>query len=241
MASDTDDVVAHFRAAYETVVRFPLLIAPPLAVAVLGFLLFLFIFGGVAGLGALGGWIQGGGEGALIGGLVGLVLGLLVFMLVMGIVWLLSSGMVVLMARDALAGREPVLADGFSGVVGRLGAMVMASSLVMGVVWLGFLLLVIPGLVAAVVLIFTLPAVLLDGLGPVAGLKRSVAVVRRHVGSVIGLLVGSFLVMVGVAIASWIVGFVPFLGGLASFVLHGAAFSYLTVVLVRFYQTLATP
>jgi len=53
--------------------------------------------------------------------------------------------------------------------------------------------------------------------------------------------VGSLLVLVGVAIASWIVGLVPFLGGLASFVLHGAAVSYLTVVGVRVYQMLRTP
>lgn len=241
MANETDDVVAHFRLAYETILRFPLLIVPPLAVAVLGFVLFLVVFGGVAGLGALGGWMQGGGEGAFVGGLVGFVLGILMFVLVMGIVGLLSSGMVMVMARDALAGREPVWGDALGAVVGRLGAVVMASGLVMAVVWLGFLLLVIPGLVATVLLIFTLPAMLLDGLGAVAGMKRSVALVRRHVGPVIGLIVGSLLVVVGVAIASWIVGLIPFLGGLASFVLHGAAISYLTVVVVRFYRALATP
>jgi hypothetical protein len=72
-------------------------------------------------------------------------------------------------------------------------------------------------------------------------MRRSVAVVRRHVGPVIGLVVGSLLVLIGVGIGSWIMGLVPFLGGLASFVLHGAALSYLTVVTVRLYRVLATP
>ena len=45
MASGADDIVGHFRLAYQTVVRFPVLIVPPLAVAVLGFLLVFFIGG----------------------------------------------------------------------------------------------------------------------------------------------------------------------------------------------------
>jgi hypothetical protein len=241
MASGTDDIVAHFRLAYQTVVRFPLLIAPPLAVAVLGFLLLFFILGGIAGFGALVGWTMRGGAGAYAGGLVGFVLGFLLFGLVMGIVWLLSLCMVVVMARDALDAREPVLSDAFSAVVRRLGAAMVATLLVTGIVAIGSLFFVIPGIVAAVFLMFTLPAVLLDGLGAVDGMRRSVAVVRRHAGSVLGLVVGSLLVLVGVGIASWILSLVPFLGGLASFVLHGAAVSYLAVVSVHFYRLLGTP
>jgi hypothetical protein len=241
MTSGTDgDLVGHFRVAYETVLRFPLLIAPPLVVGILGFALLFFIGGGVTAMGALMGGMMGGGQGMAAGGVVGLVLGVLVFGVVMGLLGLLSSGMVVVMARDALSGREPVLGDALAAVVGRLGAVVVASSLAMAIVAVGFLLFVIPGLLAAVALMFTLPAVLLDGHGAVDGMQRSVAVVRGHPGPVIGLVAGSLLVLVGVGITSWIVGLVPFLGGLASFVLHGAALSYLTVVGVRVYQTLAT-
>jgi hypothetical protein len=241
MASGADDIVGHFRLAYQTGVRFPVLIVPPLAVAVLGFLLLFFIGGGAAVMGALMGGAMGDGHGAAAGGIAGLVLGMLVFGLVMGVVWLLSSGMVVVMARDALGGREPVLGDAFAAVVGRLGAVVVASGLVTVIVAVGFLFLVIPGFVAAICLMFTLPAVLLDGLGVVDGIRRSLAVVRAHVGPVVGLVVGSLLVLVGIGIASWILSLVPFLGSLAAFVLHGAAVSYLTVVGVHFYQLLRTP
>lgn len=240
MASGADDIVGHFRLAYRTVIRFPVLIVPPLAVAVLGFLLVFFIGGGAAAVGALMGGAMGGGQGATAGGIVGLILGMLVFGVVMGVLWLLSSGMVVVMARDALGGREPVQGEAFSAVVGRLGAVVVASGLVTAIMAVGFLFLVIPGLVAAVFLMFTLPAVLLDRLGAIDGIRRSFAVVRAHLGSVVGLVVGSLLVLVGVGIASWILSLVPFLGGLAAFVLHGAAVSYLTVVGVHFYQLLRT-
>ena len=241
MASGADDIVGHFRLAYQTVIRFPVLIVPPLAVAVLGFLLVFFIGGGAAAVGALMGGAMGGGKGATAGGIVGLILGMLVFGLVMSVLWLLSAGMVVVMARDALGGREPVQGEAFSAVVGRLGAVVVASGLVTAIMAVGFLFLVIPGLVAAVFLMFTLPAVLLDRLGALDGIRRSFAVVRAHVGPVVGLVVGSLLVLVGVGIASWILSLVPFLGGLAAFVLHGAAVSYLTVVGVHFYQLLRTP
>jgi hypothetical protein len=242
MTSGTDgDLVRHFRVAYETVVRYPVVIAPPLCVGVLGFALLFFIGGGATVMGGLLGGAMGGGQGLAAGGIVGLVLGLLVFALVMGVLWLLSSSMVVIMARDALGGREPVLGDALSAVVGRLWAVATASSLGMLIVGFGLLLFVLPGLLAAVLLMFTLPAMLLDGHGAVDGMRRSVAVVRRHVGPAIGLVVGSILVLIGVGIASWIVGHVPLLGGLASFVLHGAALSYLTVVTVGLYRALATP
>jgi hypothetical protein len=242
MSSATDgDIVGHFRAAYETIVRFPVLIAPPLVVGVLGFALLFFIGGGAAVMGGLLGGVMGGGEGLAAGGIVGLVLGLLIFGLVMGVLWLLSSSMVVIMARDALGGREPGLGDALSAVVGRLWAVAVASSLGTLIVGFGLLLFVLPGLLAVVLLMFTLPAMLLDGHGAIDGMRRSVAVVRRHVGPAIGLVVGSLLVFIGVAIASWIVSLVPVLGGLGSFVLHGAALSYLTVVTVGLYRTLAAP
>jgi hypothetical protein len=241
MASGPDsDVVAHFRVAYETVVRFPLLIAPPLLVGVLGFALLFFIGGGAAAIGALMGGMMGGSEGVTAGGIVGLVLGALVLGLVMGILWLLSSGMVVVMARDALSGREPVLGDALAAVIGRLGPVVVASGLGMAIVMAGLLFFVMPGVVAAVLLMFTLPALLLDGLGAVDAVWRSVAVVRGNVGSVIGLVVGTLLVLLALAFAAWILAQVPLLGGLASFVLHGAGVSYLTVVGVHFYRTLGT-
>ena len=239
MASLTDgDVVGHFRLAYETVLRFPVLIAPPIIVGLLGFALLFFIGGGATVLGALMGGAMAGGHGAAAGGIAGLVLGVLVFGLVMSVLWLLSSSMVVLMAREALRAQEPVLGDAFGAVMKRLGAVAVASSLVAIIVGIGLLFLVIPGVVAGVFLMFTLPAVLLDGLGAIDGMRRSVAVVRAHAGPVVGLVVGVLIVLVCVWIASWTLGLVPFLGVLASFALHGAAVSYLTVIGVHYYGML---
>ena len=240
MAGGADDFVGHFRLAYQAVARFPVLIVPPLAVAVLGFMLLFFIGGGAAVIGALMGGAMGGSHGAAAGGIAGLVLGVLMFVVVMGTLGLLSSGMVIVMARSALGGVEPVLGDALAAVARRLGAIAVAASLVGLIVMIGFLFLVIPGIVAAVFLMFTLPAVLLDGLGAVDGMRRSAALVRAHPGPIVAFLVGCLLVFVGVGIAAWILSFVPFLGGLASFVLQAAAMSYLAVVGVHFYALLRT-
>ena len=197
MAGGADDFVGHFRLAYQAVARFPVLIVPPLAVAVLGFMLLFFIGGGGAVIGALMGGAVGGSHGAAAGGIAGLVLGVLVFAVVMGTLGLLSSGMVIVMARSALGGVEPVLGDALAAVARRLGAIAVAASLVGLIVMIGFLFLVIPGIVAAVFLMFTLPAVLLDGLGAVDGMRRSAALVRAHTGPVVAFLVGCLLVVVG--------------------------------------------
>ena len=242
MADGADDFVGHFRLAYEAVARFPVLIVPPLAVAVLGFMLLFFIGGGAAVIGALMGGAMGGSHGAAAGGIAGLVLGALVFAVVMGTLALLSSGMVIVMARSALGGHEPALGDALAMVARRLGAVLVAASMVGIIVMIGFLFLVIPGIVAAVFLMFTLPAVLLDGLGGVDGMRRSAGLVRAHPGPVVAFIVGCLLVFIAIGVASWILSFIPFLGGLASFVLQGAAMSYLTVVGVRIYGLLrATP
>jgi hypothetical protein len=232
------DIVAHFKAGFETVKRYPILVLPPLAVHVLLFLVLFFVWGGTIGLGALMGGAMGGGGGAVAGGAAGLVAGFLLFMVVSTLLSLLASGVVVLMARDALAGREPAIGAAIGAVMGRATDVILASFLVTLIVGIGMILLVIPGVIAAFLLLFTLPAVLLDAQGAVDGLKRSVAVVKANVGPVLGFLIGAILVAVGGAIVGWIIGHVPVLGALAMAVVNGALISYLTVVGVRLYQAL---
>jgi len=239
MTSDAgSDVVGHFRAGFEAVKRHPILVLPPLAVHVLLVALLFFVWGGTMGMGALMGGALGGGHGAMAGGVAGFVAGGLLFALATMLVSLVASGVVVVMARDALAGREPAVGDAVGAVVGRIADVAIASTLVTLLVGLGMLFLVIPGLVVGFLLIFTLPAVLLDGAGAVDGLKKSFEVVKANVGPVLGFVVGVILVAVGAAIVGSIVRVVPLLGTLAAAAINGAVLSYVTVVGVRLYQAL---
>ena len=101
------------------------------------------------------------------------------------------------------------------------------------------LLFMVPGLLAGFFLIFTLPAVLLDGQRATDGLKRRFHVVKGNPGPVVGFLVGAILVGAAAFIAAWIAHIVPFLGSLAAAVIFAAAVSYLIVVGVRLYQALS--
>jgi hypothetical protein len=142
------------------------------------------------------------------------------------------------MARDALAAREPSVGGALDVVRARLTDVVIASFLFSVIVGIASLFFVLPGLIAGFFLMFTLPAVLLDGAGAVDGVRRSATLVKQNLGPVIGLVVGAIVGIVLLMIASAILGVVPLLGTLAAMLLMGAFFAYLTVVVVRVYQSL---
>jgi hypothetical protein len=240
-AAANADLVEHFRAGLDTLQRYPSLLVPPLAVGVIAFGLLLLIGGGGAAMGAVMGGLLGGGPGAAAGGIAGLLAGVAVFALLTWLVGLVACGTVVVMAGDALAGREPSLGGAAATVLGRLGGLVMVGAIFGAAVGIGLVLFVVPGIVAAVFLVFTTPALLLDGRRALGAVQRSIDVVRTHPGPVVGFVVGAVLVAAAVGVAGWVVSVVPFVGGLASVALHVGAVSYLTVVGVRLYQALAVP
>lgn len=230
MAGNTaSDIIEQFRASWDTLRRYPILVVPQIVAQAAVFGLTLVLVGAAATAFMVGG---------VAGGVVGLVVGGLLFALVVGVVSLVASAVVIVMAKDALAGRDPSTGAALGAVMGRLGDVVIASVLAMVAVGIGMLLLVLPGLVAAFFLVFTLPAVLLDGAGAVEAIKRSIAVVKDNVGAAAGLVVGWIVVAVIVGIASKILAFVPVIGWLASGVLFGAAVAYMSIVAVRVYQAL---
>ena len=223
------DLVGHFKAGLDVLKRYPTLVIPPLAVQVAIFVLALVLVGGVTGMAIMGG---------MAGGLAGLVAGGALLMLVGGLLSLIASGVVVVMARDALAAREPAIGGALGVVTGRLGDVLIASILLTLIVGIGMVLFVIPGLVAAFFLVFTLPEVLLGNQGAVAALRRSAALVKDNIGPVVGLLIGGILAGVVAVVVSKVFSLVPIVGPLAAAVVHGALISYLTVVGVRIYQAL---
>ena len=223
------DLVGHFQAGLDVLKRYPMLVVPPLAVQVLIVVLGLIFLGGAAGMAAVGG---------LAGGVAGLVAGGTLLMLLGGLLSLITSGVVILMARDALAGRDPVLGEALNAVLARLVDVVLASLLLTVIVAIGMVFFIIPGLVAAFFLVFTLPAVLLDGQGAIDALRRSATLVKENVGPVLGLIVGAILAAVVSGIISRIFTLVPIIGHLAAAVVSGALISYVTVVAVRIYQSL---
>jgi hypothetical protein len=232
----SSDIVADFRVGLETVRRFPLIFAPPLIAMAVGFVLKLVFIGAGAGMFVFGGVF--GGPAGVAGALLGGMLLFFVFLVLVMLVNLVAAAAVVVMAREALAGREPSVGGAVDAVMARLVDVVIASLLFSLIVGFASLFFVFPGLVAGFFLMFTLPAVLLDGVGAVDGIRRSATLVKENLGPVIGLVIGAIVAIVLLAIASAILSVVPLLGALAAMLLMGAFFAYLTVVAVRVYQAL---
>jgi hypothetical protein len=216
--------------------RYPAMVLPPLIAMAFVFLVVVIFFGSAVTM---------FGAGAFTGrraGIAGAALGtIMLFLVCIGaamLIHLVSSAVVVVMAREALAGRPPAVGAAYGEVVSRLGAVVGASLLYALIVGVASVFLFIPGLVAAFFLMFALPAVLLDRLGPIDGLKLSAALVGENAGRVFGLLIGAVLASVGVWIVSLILHALSILGHLISTLLAATFMAYLTVVAVRVFLTL---
>lgn len=230
------DIVADFRAGLDTLRQYPVIVAPPLIAMAVGFVLKLVFLGAGVGMFVVGGAV--GGAAGMVGAVLGGLLLALVFVVLVMLLNHVASAAVVVMARDAMAPREPSIGAAVEAVMARLGAVVIASIILSVIVGIGFLLFVIPGLIALFFLMFTMPAVLLDGLGPVEAIGRSATLVKENLGPAIGFFIGVIVAMVVAWIVLLIVGFVPLIGPLVAMLVAGAFFAYIIVVGVRVYLTL---
>jgi hypothetical protein len=228
--------VKDFLLGIDLLKRHPQMVAPPLIALGVVFLVAVLFFGSAMSLFAAGGF-AGRGPG-IAGAVLGSAVLLLVFFAVAMLINLVSSAVVVVMANDALAAREPSLGAAYGMVIGRLGDVVGASFLCAVIIGVASVFLIIPGLIAAFFLMFALPAVLLDGAGPIQSLRQSAALVRDNAGRALGLVIGAAVACVVTWLVSAVLHAVPVIGHLASMLLAGAFFTYLTVVAVRVFRTL---
>src|SRR6266536_2848570 len=124
-------------------------------------------------------------EQGLVGGMVTSLVGLLVTPFVGGAVTKVVGASYL---GDRLSAGEAVKTTGR-----RFWALLGAAIFVHVVEGVGLLLLVLPALAAMAFLICTTPAVVIEGLGPVKGMRRSAALVRRRFWPVLGTAVVSGL------------------------------------------------
>ena len=124
---------------------------------------------------------------------------------VMQLVWfaLIDTAMMVA-ASDAYLGRPVDIAAAFRRAAPRLGATVIASLIKYVLVGLGFVVFFFPAL-AFVALYFAVPAtIVLEGVGPIAGLRRSALLSKGLQWHALGTLVMIyglyFVVIIGAAI-----------------------------------------
>lgn len=128
------------------------------------------------------------------------VLGTVLLALLGVLAGLIALGIGFLTAADAHAGRTTTQFDRLWVTLGRLPALCVASLLGALLIVAGYLLLILPGVYLTVKLALGGPAIVIDGHGPIEGLRASWAAVAGQFVDVLGVLVLGLLVLVPVAL-----------------------------------------
>lgn len=172
--------------------------------------------------------------------------GFMIVTVISSFVGFLAHGMTVTMADTALKGEQTTLKTGWQRLLSRIVPLVIATVLVIIIISFGTILLIIPGLIAAFFLMFTIIAVMLDNLTAGKAIGRSLKTVTKNFGAVFV----TFLLLVGlilpVLLVNFALAFIPILGPLLSALLISMFAAFVTVFLVRVYhnldlQTAASP
>ena len=134
---------------------------------------------------ALLGWL-----GVLLAALVGIA----------GAFWL--QGTLIEAVRDVRDGRADLsVGETFERVLPVLNRVVLAGILLGLAIGIGFLLLIVPGLVVLTLWIFVIPAIVLENRGVGESFGRSRELVRGNGWNVFGVIVLTFILLLGVSIA----------------------------------------
>ena len=219
----------------------PLIFIPMLAASVLSAILSLIFAGSAVPMAGKfsSEQIAANPEQALAG--VGVAAGaMFIIGVISAFVGLLTHSMTVAMADTALKGEKATLQNGWSRLVSRIVPVIIASVLMGAIVGAGFIMLVLPGIILAFFLMFTLVALMVDDLGAFKAIGQSFKTVGRNFGATFI----TFLVILGLGIltgiASFIVALIPLLGAVLSMIIYAIFTGFITIFIVRVYRDLGT-
>jgi hypothetical protein len=165
----------------------------------------------------------------------GLTVGYLLLALVLG---LIATGATVFVVSESYLGRGITAREALARATPFVWPLILAS-LAMGiVVFIGLILFVLPGLIAVCGLAVTIPALVVESLGPTAAMGRSWALTQGHRLRMLGLFVVIFILLVVPYLA--VIG----LFGLVAAIVSGSAgvaIALLGVVIAAIVQLLLSP
>lgn len=92
----------------------------------------------------------------------------------------IASGSVVVLVMGLLGGREIGIASSIGGSLRRLVPLVIATFLISTATRIGFLLLVVPGIILSIRLAVTIPVLMVEEIGPLEALRRAWTLSRAH-------------------------------------------------------------
>ena len=189
-----------FSRSFEIYKENPVIIVPSLIPTAWAIIATFTILAGVYGTIA-GGFLYGDFEEFL----TTLIIGIAIFVIVFIILLILAEGMTIVMVRDAFEGRGADLSSAWESTKGKIGALLIASILVAVIVGLGYICLIIPGLILTFLLYFVAQAIMIDDEGAVGSLKASYRFVMSNLGDSV------IIILISIAIA-FILSIIPIIG-----------------------------
>ncbi|HEX4445532.1 MAG TPA: hypothetical protein VH044_02300 [Polyangiaceae bacterium] len=119
------------------------------------------------------------------GGLVAVLLSVLAALVGISLMYALAvplaTGALTVIVADLIAGESSGPAKGYARLLARSGKLFTAGTLAFLAVAAGLVCLVVPGLILAFLFSFVVPVVLIENVGGMAALKRSVKLVNANV------------------------------------------------------------
>ena len=230
-------ISAILKESLQVVKKNPILFIPMLALTIITSILSLIFLGSM--IPTIGGMAEGPASSSEALTAAGTALGGIFLVLVISsILGLIAHGMTVAMADEAAREEKTSLKSGYTKTKERLVTIIISAVVVGVLVSVGFILLILPGIIAAFLLMFTFIAVMLDSQNAFRAVGKSVRVVTRNFGSVFVLFLVLLAIAVLVGIINVIVGLIPILGAIIAILLSAVYTAYVSVFLVLAYRGL---
>lgn len=191
-----------FSKALEIYRENPIMIVPSL-VPVAGLILGLIFFAGFVGLAAVS-----GRERLLAFTAVG---GIILFVIILIVLFIVAEGVTIEMVTEASAGRKVDLAIAWAASRSKMEPLILTSVLAGIIIALGYVLLIIPGIILSAIFYFVAQEVMIDGKSGTEALRASYAFLKANLEDSIVIILASMAI-------SLILPMIPLIGFLLSLV-----------------------
>ena len=225
------NITTVLRDSFQLVKKHPMVFVPMLAFFILVILLSLVALGSMYPFGDAQSWGDMSGKEAM--GIAGMgIISAFIVLLISGFVGLLVHGMTIAMVDELKKEEKTSLASGWKKTRGKLVPLIISALAVSILTSIGFLLLVLPGVIAVFLLMFVVTAAMVDDVNGFSAVGRGVRTVVKNLKVTIVL----FLILVALAvifgIVNMVVGLIPILGVVLSMLISAIFGVYVTAFLV---------
>jgi hypothetical protein len=154
-----------------------------------------------------------------------LVLGMIIVLIITIILGILAEGMTIGMIRDAFKGRKSDLSVAFESTKVKIGTLIVASIIASVIMALGFICLIIPGIILAFLLYFIAQSIMIDDASATGSLGMSYRFFRNNLGD-------SSVIIIVSMIITLLLSLIPYVGIILTLIAYPFIYSLSTVLYI---------